>query len=101
MALDIGTKVENEGKNSQGRLSAVEFNQLIGVVKTLENNNVDGLVAKLTAINNKLKELENSGGSGGGASSEEIAELRRWCRYDVQRVYPEQHAFFGFCCPIR
>ena len=77
MALDIGTKVENEGKNSQGRLSAVEFNQLIGVVKTLENNNVDGLAAKLTAINNKLKELENSGGSGGGASSEEIAELRR------------------------
>lgn len=77
MALDIGTKVENEGKNSQGRLSAVEFNQLIGVVKTLEYNNVDGLAAKLTAINNKLKELENSSGSGGGASSEEIAELRR------------------------
>lgn len=38
MALNIGTKVENEGKNSQGRLSAAEFNQLVDAVKTLEED---------------------------------------------------------------
>lgn len=71
MALDIGTKVENEGKNSQGRLSAEEFNQLIEVVKALETNNVIGLQEKLTAINNAIEEIKNSGGN-----SEDIAELR-------------------------
>lgn len=38
MALDIGTKVENEGKNSQGRLSAAEFNRLVDTVKILEKD---------------------------------------------------------------
>ena len=77
-ALNIGTKVENEGKNSQGMLSAEEFNELVNATKALVSNNVDGLQAKLKAINDKLKELEaGSGGGGGGASSEEIAELRR------------------------
>lgn len=73
MALDIGTKVENEGKNSQGRLSAAEFNRLIEVVKSLETNNVPELQAKLTAINNAIEKLNNSSS---GGSSEEIAQLR-------------------------
>ena len=64
MALNIDKKVENEGKNEQGRLSANEFNQLIDVVKSLENNNVDGLQTKLNIINSTLEELLN--GSSGG-----------------------------------
>lgn len=76
-ALNIGTKIENEGKNSQGMLSAEEFNELVIAVKALISNNVDGLQTKLTIISNKLTELENSSGTGGGAGSEEIAELRR------------------------
>ena len=35
MELNIGTKVENEGKNSQGRLSAKEFNQMVSVIQQL------------------------------------------------------------------
>lgn len=46
MALDIGTKIENEGKNSQGRLSAAEFNQLVDTVNTLEKNKLDGIILK-------------------------------------------------------
>lgn len=72
MALDIGTKVENEGKNSQGRLSAAEFNQLIELVKVLEKNNVADLQKKLTIIDDTLNELKNS-----GSGSEAIAELRK------------------------
>ncbi len=72
MALDIGTKVENEGKNSQGRLSAAEFNQLIELVKALEKNNVADLQKKLTIIDDTLNELKNS-----GSGSEAIAELRK------------------------
>ena len=64
MALNIDKKVENEGKNEQGRLSANEFNQLVDVVKSLENNNVDGLQTKLNIINSTLEELLN--GSSGG-----------------------------------
>lgn len=73
--LNIGTKIENEGKTSQGMLSAEEFNNLVNAIKALQKNNVDSLQAKLTAINNRLEEL--SGIGGGGSSSEEIAELRK------------------------
>lgn len=38
MALNIEHKEENEGKNSRGRLSAEEFNNLIDTVKELEKN---------------------------------------------------------------
>lgn len=75
-ALNIGTKVENEGKNSQGMLSAEEFNELVNAVKALIGNNVEGLQGKLTAINNRLEELAGQGG-GGGASAEELAGLRK------------------------
>jgi len=64
MALNIDKKVENEGKNAQGRLSANEFNQLVDVVKSLEENNVDGLQSKLNIINSTLEDLVS--GSGGG-----------------------------------
>lgn len=35
MKLNIGTKEENEGKNSKGRLSAKEFNQIVDVIQQL------------------------------------------------------------------
>ena len=38
MALNIEHKEENEGKNSRGRLSAEEFNNLIDTVKELEKD---------------------------------------------------------------
>ena len=38
MALNVEHKEENEGKNSRGRLSAEEFNNLIDTVKELEKN---------------------------------------------------------------
>lgn len=39
---DIGTKVENEGVNASGRLSAEEFNALLAAVKTHEVD-IEGL----------------------------------------------------------
>ena len=38
MALNVEHKEENEGKNSRGRLSAEEFNNLIDTVKELEKD---------------------------------------------------------------
>ena len=53
MALDIGKKEENEGKNSRGRLSAEEFNRLVDAVVALEK-------MTLGELSNVLKSVDDS-----------------------------------------
>lgn len=53
MALDVGKKEENEGKNSRGRLSAEEFNRLVEAVVALEK-------MTLGRLSNVLKSVDGS-----------------------------------------
>lgn len=62
MSLDIGIKVENEGKNSQGRLSAEEFNRLVAAVVDLDKQvsgaiGVEGIRDKLVTMNKNVERL--------------------------------------------
>lgn len=62
MALDFGNKVENSGADSSGKISAVEWNQMIAQINKNESDvtSLDGKAVKKVALNGK--ELSPSNG---------------------------------------
>ena len=59
--ITIGSKIENEGRDSQGTLSAQEFNNLVNKVKELvvcvNNNNLETVKDRINSISNILSSI--------------------------------------------
>lgn len=76
MALDIGKKEENEGKNSRGRLSAEEFNRLVEAVVALEKMTLGGLSNVLKSVDDSdTGSLLTKGNAGWDSVSPLLSEL--------------------------